>query len=78
MPEPILGKANRFIREKECQAITGLSPSTRWRMEQKGLFPKSRKIGLNNSKTSAKGWILTEIEAWVENRIHASQKEVVQ
>lgn len=36
---------DRFIREKECIALTTLANSTRWKMEQAGKFPRRIKIG---------------------------------
>ncbi|MEF5248905.1 AlpA family phage regulatory protein [Escherichia coli] len=36
---------DRFIREKECQQLTGLSRSCRYRLEKTGQFPSRRKLG---------------------------------
>lgn len=55
--------SDRFIREAECQAITGLSRATRRREEQAGRFPKRVKITSNIS-----GWLLSEVVDWVEQR----------
>ena len=38
-------------------------------LEKKGLFPKSVKIG-----PRAKGWIRSEITAWIEDQIRASRE----
>jgi prophage regulatory protein len=54
---------NRIIREKECRDITGLSRTTRWRMEQDGDFPKRTQI----SKRLI-GWDQGDIEAWLQSR----------
>ncbi|MCN8150385.1 AlpA family phage regulatory protein, partial [Escherichia coli] len=35
---------DRFIREKECQQLTGLSRSCRYRLEKTGQFPSRRKL----------------------------------
>jgi len=51
----------RFIREPECKEITGLSKTTRWRMEKAGEFPTRERIG---SRICA--WRLSEINAWME------------
>lgn len=51
---------DRMIREPECRAMTTLSNSTRWRMEQEGKFLKRIKIG-----PSAVAYRLSEIQAWV-------------
>jgi prophage regulatory protein len=50
-----------FIRRAQIKQITGLSPSTIWRLEQDGLFPKRRKIG------SCVGWIFSEVELFLKN-----------
>jgi predicted DNA-binding transcriptional regulator AlpA len=36
-----IGVPDRAVRESECKTITGLSRVTRWRLEQKGAFPKT-------------------------------------
>ena len=57
----------RFIREPEVHRITGLSRTTRWRLEQVGRFPRKRKLSDN-----AVGWLASEIEAWMAERVEAS------
>ena len=52
-----------FMREFECQQVSGLSRSTRWRLEKEGLFPKRRQIGKN-----AIGWLKSEIDQWISTR----------
>lgn len=52
---------DRMIREPECRAMTTLSNSTRWRMEQEGKFPKRIKIG-----PSAVAYRLSEVQAWIK------------
>ncbi len=54
--------SDRFIRERECRTITGLSRTTRWRLERKGEFPKRKKISPNGV-----AWLLTEIQSWQAN-----------
>jgi prophage regulatory protein len=62
--EPAAPKsADRFIRERECRQITGLSRSTRWRLERRGQFPRRRQIS-----DGATGWLASEIAAWVKER----------
>jgi prophage regulatory protein len=51
---------DRFVREPECQRITGLSRSTRWRLERARKFPRRCRIS-----TGAVGWLLSELEEWV-------------
>ncbi|WP_140405259.1 helix-turn-helix transcriptional regulator, partial [Klebsiella pneumoniae] len=43
-----------------CRAMTTLSNSTRWRMEQEGKFPKRIKIG-----PSAVAYRLSEVQVWI-------------
>lgn len=57
----------RFIREPECQKITGLSKATRWRLEREDRFPRKRKISENTV-----GWLSTDIDEWMKNRIDAT------
>ena len=55
--------ADRFIREPECREITGLSRSTRWRLERNGRFPQRRQIS-----AGATGWLASELAAWIAER----------
>ncbi len=57
----------RVLREPEVQHVTGLSRTTRWRLEQAGRFPPKRKLSDN-----AVGWLASEIEAWMAERTEAS------
>lgn len=54
---------DRLIREQERLRLTSISRSQAWVLEQKGLFPKRRKLG-NRSVA----WVLSEIMAWIESR----------
>ena len=56
---------NKFIREPGCFEITGLSRTTRWRLEQAGKFPKRCKISQNTI-----GWLASDLEEWVASRIN--------
>ena len=56
MPEHI-------IREKECKQRTGLSRTTRWRLETLDQFPKRRQLSKNSI-----GWLNSEIESWLKSR----------
>ena len=58
---------DRFVREKECREISGLSRTTRWRLMKNGLFPKTRKI-----TPWARGWLLSELMGWVQDRKEAA------
>jgi prophage regulatory protein len=53
----------QFLREAQVAAITGLSKSTRWRLEKAGKFPKRRQLA-----TRSVGWLFSEIEDWVQTR----------
>jgi prophage regulatory protein len=52
-----------IIREPECRLRTGLSRSTRWRLERKGKFPRRRQLSPGCS-----GWLASEIAAWISAR----------
>ena len=47
---------DRIVRETECKAISGLSRTTRWRLEQSGDFPRRRRIS-----PGLVGWLLSEL-----------------
>jgi prophage regulatory protein len=53
----------RIVREPECKHRTGLSRSTRWRLERAGGFPRRRRVSPGTT-----GWLDSEIAAWVANR----------
>jgi len=54
---------NKFLRENEAASISGLSRTTRWRLERKGQFPRRYQIsdGITAYKQS-------EILEWLESR----------
>ena len=58
---------DRILREPECQLITGLSKSSRWRLEQLGLFPRRRRIARQSV-----GWLESELDAWISEQAAAS------
>ncbi|EEW1824979.1 TPA: AlpA family phage regulatory protein [Escherichia coli] len=53
---------DRRIREKECQEITSLSRSTRFKMENEGRFPLRCHFGRNSC-----AWLLSDVLWWVRN-----------
>ena len=55
---------DRFLREPEVCRMTGLSRTTRWRLERAGKFPKRIKISENASAN-----LLSQIVAWMAERI---------
>ena len=56
-------KTIRLIREPECLHITGLSRTSRWRLEGQGKFPKRHKI-----TEGTVGWVESDVLDWVEER----------
>ena len=54
---------DRFIREKECKELTGLSRETRKRMESIGRFPIPYEIS-----PGIKAYKESEIDEWFETR----------
>ena len=62
-------EVDRFIREAECQELTGLSRTTRWRLERKGHFPSRIQISPN-----AVAWRLSEILSWQDRQSHVGQR----
>ena len=61
-------KPDRFIRVNDVMEITGLARSTVWRYVKSGKLPKPIKI--SNRYTA---WRLSEIEAWMAEKIEAAQ-----
>jgi prophage regulatory protein len=53
----------RIIREPEVCLRTGLSRSTRWRLQQQGKFPKPRRLSPH-----AVGYLETDIQQWIAER----------
>ena len=53
----------RFLRFDAVRDRTGLSRTTIWRLERKGVFPRHRQISAN-----AVAWREDEVEAWIESR----------
>ena len=56
---------DRFVGDKEITHLTGLSSTTQWRLEKKGLFPKKYNLTPNGSRRGRK---LSEILAWMDSR----------
>ena len=54
---------DRFLREPEVHRLTGLSRTTRWRLERAGKFPRRRVLSEN-----ARGHLASEIAAWMAER----------
>ncbi len=59
----IHNNADSIIRKPEVRKITGLSDTTIWRLEKAKKFPQRKRLS-----TSACGWLLSEVLAWVQSR----------
>ena len=57
-----------IIKIKQVQVITGVSRSGLYQKIADGNFPKPIKLGVR-----ASGWILSEVQGWVAERIAASR-----
>lgn len=55
---------DRIVRITEVCELTGLSRTTIWRRINDGSFPPS--IPLGPEGTRAKGWRLSNIQAWID------------
>lgn len=62
---------NLIWREPEVFQKTGLSKSTRWRLEKAGQFPKKVQLSLR-----AVGWRAEEIIQWCRERCEATNRPV--
>jgi prophage regulatory protein len=56
-------QSERVVRERERRQITGLSTSSWYALQARGLAP--RPIGLSQK---SRGWRLSELLAWIEAR----------
>ena len=59
---------DRIVREPEALAITGLSRTRRWELEQSGKFPRRVKLS-----ERASGYLHSELMVWVESRPRAAE-----
>jgi prophage regulatory protein len=59
---------DEVVLEPECHQATGLHPTTRWRLEKKGLFPKRFKIGDPKAVNGKTAWSRNELMAWLDGR----------
>jgi len=62
-PDSSANTSTRYIRDPECRTVTGLSRSTRWRLEKAGKFPRRRQLSAR-----AIGWVAAEIDEWAKQR----------
>jgi prophage regulatory protein len=61
--------ATHILRLPEVRSRTGLSRSTLYLRMSQGCFPKPVSLG---GRTV--GWVESEIDAWIEQRIESSRK----
>ena len=61
-----------ILRLPTVKAITGLSRSTIYLRMSQGTFPEKISLG-----SRAVGWLETEIQDWLDERISVSRKEDV-
>ena len=64
-------RSTRYIRDAECRTLTGLSRSTRWRLEREGKFPRRRQHAAR-----AIGWVEAELEEWMRQREVAAARRL--
>ncbi|EKE00852.1 MAG: phage transcriptional regulator, AlpA [uncultured bacterium] len=60
----------KFLREPQVSALTGLSKSTRWRLEKDGRFPRKRQLSAKSV-----GWLAPEIEEWIQTRVIVKKED---
>lgn len=60
---------DRIVLEPERRAMTGISPSTAYRLEQRGQFP-ARVVLLRNTlgKPERIGWRMSDLQEWIATR----------
>jgi len=56
----------RILRRAEVEARTGFKRAHLYHLIKEGSFPKPVPIGVR-----AVGWISTEIDQWINDRLHA-------
>lgn len=61
----------RFLRFPAVRARTGLSRSTIWRLERRGVFPRHRRISAN-----AVAWVEAEVAAWMRSKADPSAERI--
>jgi prophage regulatory protein len=54
----------KLLRFDDVQERTGLSRSTIWRLEHRGVFPKRVQVSAN-----VVAWLEDEVVAWIQSRV---------
>lgn len=62
--------SNRFIRLPEVMRRTGFGRAWIYRMIERGEFPSQVKLGRR-----AVGFVESEVDAWVDQRIQAARRQ---
>jgi len=62
---------NKIIKLSKVTSMVPLSTASIYRLIKKGEFPKQIKLGERSS-----GWMLEEVERWIENRINNRKENV--
>ena len=62
---------DRVVRDSEAREITGVSSTTRWRLEREGKFPARLQLS-----PGAVGWLASELQQWIRERRENRQVEV--
>lgn len=63
----------KILRKRQVTERTGLPPSSMYEKISAGTFPKPIRLG--GEGTRCTGWIESEVEAWIQERIEASRNQ---
>lgn len=69
---------DEIVLERECKVLTHLHPSTRWRLEKQGKFPRRFKIGDPDAFNGRVAWSRLEIKNWLADRMAARGQTATQ
>lgn len=67
MKRQLVASRQTIYRNDDLDRITGLSRTTRWRLERDGNFPARRSL----TGSRAVGWLADEVDAWIADRLAA-------
>ena len=62
--------SERIIRRPEVRKLTGYGNTSIYEMVKKGEFPRPISLGAR-----AVGWLESEVDAWIQQRVSASRKD---
>lgn len=71
-PADVGQKCQRAVRRRELRKIVPLADTTIYEMEQRGEFPKRFFL-----TPRCVVWDLAEVEAWLNDRRHASEADIM-